>query len=211
MRVDALGEREALAERHDAEPQADGGQDTSAIRQDVLGAPAADVEGQQRVLTRAETGDDTANRQPRLLFPADDLDGLAGGALDDDRELTAIGGLSHGARRDDPERTCARVDRPSRVFGDRRGRPTHRCVTEPTTRGEAFTESRHALVLHDGVPAAVGGNLGDEQTDSVGAEVDGGEPHLTATPCRKGRRLPFPTGRLILEPARRDYFWRLRM
>src|SRR5207244_11407582 len=99
-------------------------------------------------------GHDAPDVKPGHLFTAHAVDRLATRALDGDRELTPVGGVSHRARRDDPERAGACLPRPPRVFGHRRGRPIHRRLGETTTRAEAFAESGDALILPDVLPAA---------------------------------------------------------
>src|SRR5262249_61945019 len=133
---------------------------------------------------------------------------LTSSALDTNRDPTPVFGVSHRARRDDPERAGACLPRPPCIFGHRRGRPIHRHLGETTTRAKAFAESGDALILHDGLPAASCSNVGDEQADRGGAEGDGGQSHLT-TPCREATILPNRASNA--RSGRDDYFWRLRM
>ena len=172
---------EALRERHDPELKADRSDEHPRVREHVLGAAAADVEGHHDPRVERQAATESAQGEPRLLVAGDDLDALAGVGGQPGRERGAVARVAHGARRDDAHRAGARFARAGHVRRDGGGRAHHRRVSQGTGRAKAFPEPRHPLLGVDRRPRAVRAHIGDEQSHCVGAEVDDSETHRQHT------------------------------
>src|SRR5437867_7441852 len=160
--LDDAGERESLGQRYHAQPQTDHRTDRVALGQHVLGAAAADVEGQHGTGQGAEPVTYAAECEAGLDLAAHHVDTAAGRRLDRRREGATVRRFTNGAGGDDPDVARAQTGAALDVATDHRERSRHRCLTQSAGAGEVLPEPRDGLVLVGDTPRPGADHVGDE-------------------------------------------------
>ena len=116
--------------------------------------------------------------EPRLLLARDHVHAQPGALLDGGDELVRVGRLPHGAGRHGPDHLGSRARRQAREVLDRGNARFDRLRGQTARPQRLAAEAHHRLFAQDDVQRPVVFDVGDEQLDAVGADVDRGQrPH----------------------------------
>ena len=179
---DDAAEAEALRQAHRADVHAEALGHVARIAERELRTAAAAVEDDQRA-ARLETRRGGQIREPGLLVPGDDLDGDAAARLHGRDELGGVRCDAQACRADGRDRLRPGAPRVLGHARDRLGRARHGRRSQPSGPLEVFAEARHLGTIGERLPRPVGGVLGEQELDGVGADVDDRDP-LRAEPAR---------------------------
>ena len=116
-------------------------------------------------------------REPRLLFVAEDLDGDAGVIGDRARELLLIGGLADRRRGDRANRVGTELAREPHLGGDDLGDLGDLLQRDRVVAPQALADTRERALAQQLAQAAVG-RLRDQQPRRVGADIDAAADHV---------------------------------
>jgi hypothetical protein len=140
------------------------------VAEDELGAAAAHVEEQHRLVAERIVRQHALKRPVRLLLTADDLDRHAAGRAHGREQSIRVHRVPGRAGGDDPEmRSALRAGGVGEV-GDGLGSVGDGLGTEPVVIIEAPAQARLLAAFPDRLDAS-GGNVRDEQLHRVGADV----------------------------------------
>ena len=175
-----------LGEPHRAERQREGELDQAVHRADQLEAAAADVGDEGPLAGQMEVVRHRPVAERRLGFGVDDPERDVQLLAHPADEPGPVLGLPHrgGGHRRDPADAAALADlaHPGRAPGA----PGPSRLLEAAGAGEPRREAGVVLELVDDGEAGGGIVLGDQQTDGVRADVDGGDPLARGGGGRRG-------------------------
>ena len=174
-------EAEVLGEAHRADIHAEALGHVARIAERELRAAAAGVEDDQRA-ARLQTRRGGQIGQPGLLVAGDDLDGDAAASLHGRDELGGVRCDAQAGRTDGGDRLRPGARRVLGHARDRLGRARHGRRSQPSGPLEVLAEARHLGTIGERLPRPVGGVLGEQELDGVGADVDDRDPPR-AEPC----------------------------
>ncbi len=161
-----------IGQANDAERQALGQKNARPIGDDELGRAPADVDQEQGVLTRRELAAEGEVNQPGLFLARDHLDLDAGPLPHGLDELVGVGRLAHRARRDGADDLGAGAPGQLDEVLDRRGARLDRLRRELAGSQGLAPEAHHGLLAEEDFQRPVVLEVGDQQLDAVGPDVD---------------------------------------
>ena len=168
----------AVGQAHDAERQALRQEHARAVGDDELRGPAADVHEEEGVVGGGELAPHGEVDEARFLFARDHVHAKARAFLDRLDELVRVRRFPDGAGGDGPHDLRARARRQLGEVLDRRDAGLDRLGRQAPGAQGLGAEAHHRLLAQHHVQGAVLLDVGDEELDAVGADVDRGQrPH----------------------------------
>ena len=178
----------AVGQADHAERQAFGQEHPRAVGDDELGRAPADVDEEERVVGRRELAAHGEVDEAGLLLAGDHVHADAGALPDGGDEVVGIGRLADGAGRHGAHDLGARaVGELGQVLDGRRPR-LDGLGREHARPQRLAAQAHHLLLAQDDVEGSVFFDVGDEQLDAVGADVDGGKRFHRGASVPPGRR-----------------------
>ena len=164
----------SLAERDASQVGAGQALRLEAFADDEFGAAAADVDHQPSPSGRRRGVCDTRVDQPRFFHARDDLDGMTERSARPIEERLLTMGTAQRVGADHPDAVCVDVAQPLSEPLEASERTRGDIPVEPPFLVHAGAKANHfaKTIHHDQLTVGV---AGDDQVETVGAEVNGGE------------------------------------
>lgn len=168
-----VGGAEVFEEADGAEVEAMAEVLLGVLADDDFGAAAADVEDEEGVLVEGWVGENAAEGPVGFLFAADDVDRELGGLVDGLEEVVGVARVAGGAGGDGADGESAEGTGLVREGGDGLGGAGDGFGLEGVGLVEPLSEAGLLADFQDRFDR-VGVEVGDEEFDRVGSDVDDG-------------------------------------
>ena len=190
-RLRRIALHEAFSEADDAELEAASQFDGWTGAPGDLDAAAADVDDDGDLAGDADAVNGCLMNEPRLLGSRDHARANPGSREDGFQELAAVLGLARRAGGDGDDFIDAVRLREPRELRQHLERRVHGLGGEPATVEAAGAEPHHLLLAIDHFEREVGPHAHHNYVERVGADVDGGNAHLSSRECAQMSRRGF--------------------